>query len=548
MPSLLQNAYNSKAKAGSGDQGSTQVKATFQSATTPGSSITAIVTTAGGLGITHSLTAGWTKQFDLSVRDLQMSVWTRENAPSTTSITASADAYRGMTLRLLEHNGVAQASAVDRKTSSSGESGTASTGSTATTSRPDEVVIGVLASQYASTGQSSFTGGMTKLFEDVTPDGGTQDWERSRTTVHQLITSGTGQFSLSGQLSTQRRWIGVLITFKGSTTGPAKFTSTQQPPQLLSGGRGALTVFGPLRSVLQPAQALIGIGVRARLGPFNDQYRLGGPSGLLIGAGTDYRVESVEGLEGFEVRISDADQPREAGSQRGVDLQVARLIVFKVNFDGSGYPDPRSRVGDLKRALLRALVPQRDADWELIFRLPGEPLRSVWCRPTSMLPSMDPDQAILYDKPFALRAADPRHYAAAVSNLTVPITANRSSPVLATAYNLGDDWAYPVIRITGPTSGLSATRMVLTNTSTGEVFDAAAVLQPGSQLAADMPSLIRALPVDYVTIDGAGKYGAWQPPRTPFRLQPGANELMFEVEPSSATPSCALEWRSTWSG
>lgn len=547
MP-LVQSAFASKAKAGPGDQGSTLIKATFTTPTTPGNYVAAIVTTSGGLEITHLLTSGWVKLKDLAVRDLQVSVWGRENAPSTSSISAYADAYRGMTLRVLELSAVAQASALDRLVFSSGESAAAATGATPTTTRADETVIGILANQYSSTAQSAFAGGMTKLFEDVTPDGGTQDWEQSRTSVHQLVTNATGSFSLSGALSTPRRWIGVLITLKGSTIGPAKFSSTLQPPQLITTGRGRLTVFGPLRSTSQPPQMLAGGSVRARIGPSDHQYRLGGWSGLLIGAGTDYRVESIEGLEGFEVRNSDTDQPREAGALRGVDLQTPRLIAIKVNFDGLGQPLPRHRIEELKAALLRALVPQRDEDWEFIWRHPGQPLKSVYVRPATALPALDPSQVILHNQPFALRAADPRHYSATINQLTVPVTVNRSAPVLATAINVGNGFAYPTIRVAGPAFG-AATRVVLTNLTTTQKFDVAAVLPAGSGLVGDMRAQVTGGRVSPVTIDGTSKYGAWQPPRIPFALAPGVNSLMFEAEPAGASPPlCTVEFRSTWSG
>ncbi len=544
MPALVQSAFNSTKKQGSGGSGSTSVKVTFTAPTTPGSYLLVVVTTAGGQDLTHSLSgSGYTRLADNSEDDLQMTLWGRANAPATSSITANADAYRGMTVRALELSGVAQASAVDKLASNTGSSRSPTTGASGTTSRADEIVIGVLANQYPSTSQSGFSGGLTKLFEDVTPDGGTQDWERSRTTIHQLVTSATGSYALGGTLSTSRAWIAALVTLKGSTTGPANFTSTTQPPQLVSRGGGKLTVFGRFRSSLQPPQMYAGRSVRARIGPFGDQYRLGGWSGLLIGAGTDYRVEAVEGLEGWEVRTSDDDLPRGDGALRGVDLESARQVLFTVNFDGT-----RTQIESRLAALLRALVPQRDEDWELIFRLPGQELRSLYCRPINLIRSLDPRQTVLHNQKFTLRAADPRHYATAISTLTVPISASRVSPSLVQAINTGSGRAYPIIRVDGPPGTVPASRVVLTNVTTGSKFDVAAVLGAGSTLVGDMRARITGAPVSAVTIDGTSKYGAWQAPRVPFVLDPGINQLMFEVEPAGVAPVCSLEYRSTWSG
>ena len=63
-----------------------------------------------------------------------------------------------------------------------------------------------------------------------------------------------------------------------------------------------------------------------------------------------------------------------------------------------------------------------------------------------------------------------------------------------------------------------------------------------------MCARVAGLPVSAVTIDDVSKYGAWQSPRIPLRLQPGINNLMFEVEPAGTAVTCAIEYRSTWSG
>lgn len=542
---LTQSAYNSVKKQGSGSSGSTSVKATFTTPTTPGAYILVILTTSGGVDLTHSIAGGgYSLLLDNSQGDLQQSIWGRVNAPATSSITGQADSYRGMTVRALELSGVAQASAVDKTASDTAYSRYPTTDSSGTTTRADEVVIAALANQYPSTSQSGFSGGFTKLYEDVSPDGGTQDWERHRNTVHMQVTTATGSYRLSGTLSSSRNWIGSLVTLKGGTTGPAKFTSLNQSTQYKIGGNtgSKLTVFGRLRSALQPTQAYIGASVRARIGPSSYQMRLGGWGGLLIGYATDYLIESVEGLEGWEVRTSDDDLPRGDGALRGVDLQAARQILIKLNWTGT-----RAEIETRAATLLRALVPQRDQDWELLYRLPGQPLKSVYCRPTNLIRGLDPVQVLLHSQAITLRAADPRHYAATISTLQVPISASQSSPTLVQANNVGTGLAYPIIRIDG--AGAAASRMTLTNTTTAEKFDVAGVLPVGSSLVGDMQARVTGAPVSAVTIDGTSKYGAWQSPRTPFALAPGVNNLMFEVEPAGlATPTCSLEYRSTWSG
>ena len=545
MATFVQSASASTYKRGDGDRGSVSLRATFTTPTTPGSYVLVVATMAGGEDLEYDLSdSGFTVLSDHDTGDLQVVIWGRANCPALSSITLYGESYRGVTLRLLEYSGVAQASAVDKTTSGSGNSSSASTGTTGTTSQADELVVAVLANQYQSTTQSGFTGGLTKLFEEVVPSGGPQDWERAPTPIHQRNVNATATFSLGATLSSARRWLGTLITFKSLSTGPAKLYSTTQPALYTVGGNSGskLIVFGRLISATQPALYIAGAGVRARIGPANYQYRLGGWSGLTIGSGTDYLLEEITGLEGYEVRTSDDDLPRDDGALRGVDLQTSRLISVKTNFAGT-----RQEIEDRWAALLRYLVPQRDSDWELLFRHPGQPLKSVYVRPTSVLRGLDSVQVFMHTQAFVLRAADPRHYSATISTVAVPITSDRANPSLAQAINIGNANAYPTIRVGGPSAG-AASRVTLTNTSTGGVFDVAATLGQGAELLADMRARVAGLPVSAVTIDDVSKYGAWQSPRTPFALAPGINNLMFEVEPAGTAVTCSLEFRSTWSG
>jgi hypothetical protein len=540
-----QSAGNSVPKAGPGDTGITSVRATFDKPTVAGNLILVVATTAGGVEMKHYLSEpGYTRLDSIAVRDLQLTVWMRENAPSVPWITVHVEAYRSIQLRLFEYPGVAQVGALDRLTRLSGESTKPSTGASGTTSQADELVFGVVANQYASTTQSGFTGGLSRLYESVSPASDDADWERSRHSIHHAGTSAVGSFSLSASLSTTRRWIGLLATFKGASTGPLQVSSTDTPAVLDTGGSGTLTLFGPLSSTDTGPVWDGGEVVRARIGPSDYQYRIGGWDGLLIGAGTPYRVESIEGLEGWQVRTSDDDLPRGAGALRGVDLQAARQILFKVNVASTD----RAEIEHAMDVLYRALVPQRDQDWELLFRHPGRPLRSVRCRPVDLARELNLRQTIVHHQGFALRAVDPRLYSAQIHTVDVPVTPAGADPVIVTADNIGSGPAYPIIRVRGPESGDPARRVVLTNMTTDTRLNVRSLLPAGSMLVADMAAQATGAPRSPITIDGQSKYGAWQAPRREFAIWPGINELMFEVEPVGTVVSCNLEYRSTWSG
>jgi hypothetical protein len=547
MPAVLEQvAYNTIGK----EQGRTCV-ALFSRPTKPGSLIWVVVAAAGTLPSRIAFSSGYTKIGERGQRDIQSVVYFRQNAPSTLWVSAtSLDADKSIQIRALEYSGVAQANALDRVNIESSDSDSPHTGSTGTTAQADELVIATVINQYASTTQYGWSGGLVRLYDTTSPQkyGGDSDsdWERSRLSVHHAIVNKTGSWELEGDLSTERRWQAYITTFRGGTTGPARFTSTQQGPMLQTGGTGSLTVFGPLQSTVT------GLGVPmlrtgsavARVGPFVYQYRLGGWNGLLLGDDTPYRVESTEGLEGWEIRTSDDELPRGDGALRGVDLQASRQVLFKLKVGGT-----QDEVEELMDNLYRALVPQRNEDWDLIWRHPGRPLRMIRCRPINLSRELSWRETLINHQSFALLAADPRHYSASPRQLIVPNTpAGASQPIFASMINEGNGWVYPVIRIAGPATGDPVSRIELINQTSDQAFVVQAILPANATLVGDMEARATGAPRSVVTIDGQSKYGAWQQPRQTFSLGPGENRLYLNTVPAGAPVTCLIEYRDTWSG
>lgn len=545
MPQLEQVAANAVAK-----YQSRTVKVTFARPTTPGNLIVVVCSAAGTLP--SDLTtpgSGFTLIRGGGLRDIQQSVWYRVASPSITSLQVTAlDDNKSLQLRAMEYSGMAQASVLDKVAFRYSENSSPSTGSTGTTAQGDELVLGFVTNQYASTTQYGWTGGLTRLYETTSPQSSRwsqEDWERGRLSVHQAITTTTGNFSLAGRLSSSRRWIALLVTFKGQSTGPARFTSTQNTNVLTHAGAGSLTVFGPLRATVETNVLTTG-GLHARVGPFNYQYRLGGPSGLLIGDDTEYRVESHEGLEGWEIRTSDDELPRGDGALRGVDLQSARQILIELKVGGK-----QVDVEAAMDVLYRALVPQRDQDFELIWRHPGRPLRMVRVRPVNLIRELSWEETVVNHQSFALIAADPRHYSAGVHSVQVASTAEQNIEAIipTVVLNEGNGAAYPLVRIAGPPAGSDpVTRIELVNRSGDVSFVVETVLPSGSTLVGDMEARATGAARSVVTVDGQSKYGAWVHPRNTFRLGPGENRLYLRTTPIGAQVTATLEYRDTWSG
>lgn len=548
MPAVLeQSAANA-----TGKEQTRTCTATFTRATKPGSLIIVVCAAAGTLPSTLRGPTGFTLIGSRSLRDFQAAIWYRAASPSITSVSvASLDADKSLQVRALEYSGMSQAANVlDRVNIESSDSDSPHTGYVGATSQADELIFAFVANQYASTAQYGWWGGLARLYESTSPQryGGDSDsdWERSRMSVHHAIVNQVGFWQLQGRLSSDRRWAGFICTFRGGTSGPARFTSTQQQPVLETGGTGGLTVFGPLTSnavgLSQPM--LRTAGGTARVGPFNYQYRLGGWEGLLVGDDTPFRVESHEGLEGWEIRTSDDELPRGDGALRGVDLQAARQVMFRLKVGGT-----QAEVEEAMDTLYRALVPQRDEDWELIWRHPGRPLRMLRCRPVNIARELSWRETLVNHQAFALLAADPRHYSASRRQVRVPITtATALQPALASAINEGNGRAYPTIRIEGPASGEPVTRVELVNQTNDVSMVVQAVLPRGSTLVGDMEARATGAPRSVVTIDGQSKYGAWQHPRQTFSLGPGENLIYLNTVPAGAPVTCLIEYRDTWNG
>lgn len=524
---------------------------TFDRPTRPGALVVVVVSAAGALPVGLPTPAGFTRITGGGLRDIETAVFYRQNAPAMTQISAGFNPLtpRSIQVRAMEYSGVHQSNALDKVVIRQGESSVPYAGPV-TPSQADSLCLGFVINQY-DTAAYGFSGNLARLFESLSPQrwarGTNVDWERSRLNIFQAIPTALASFSLLARLAVARRWVCIIVCFRGGNTGPVKMTSADpDDPAVTVGGTGSLTVFGRLVSA---DNAVTVTGGPSRISPFNYQYRLGGWSGLLIGSGTEYRVEGTDGLYGWQVRSSDDDLPRGDGSLRGVDLASARQTVFRMNV-GRGREDTERNLA----TLYRALVPRRDQDWELLWRRPTEPLKMMRVRPVDINRETSAAQLLMSEQTFALRAADPRHYAAVPTRVQIPVTPGLGDPTITQVFNAGNAPAYPVITITGPTTGPAVTRVELVNQTALTTFGVSLTLPARSVLVGDMEARITGAPRSVLTLDSQSKYGAWNLPRDPFRIEPdptgrgGYNEIWLRTEPAGAPIVCELTFRSTWSG
>ncbi|GAA3230652.1 hypothetical protein GCM10017691_23810 [Pseudonocardia petroleophila] len=285
--------------------------------------------------------------------------------------------------------------------------------------------------------------------------------------------------------------------------------------------------------------------------------------GLVFGEGCDVMVNSWEGLEGFEARTADSEQPRGDGGIRGLDYMASRLVSFelsiieKIDFDGSIYEE-------LWRKVRSAFQISRADDFELAFKRPGMPERMIRCRPIQLMRS---EKYLSFNRygfpPVVLRAVDPRIYSTEIksANATVytvvsggvelpaelPTEFGAGSQTELVVQNDGEANAFPLLRFYGPVSG-TVTGVKLTNSTTGQVFEVSATISSGQILTADMEAAVTGADQLVVSLDGSSRYGDWELPRAPFFLAPGSNNLRFEVTGTSTNAICNVTWRDTWDG
>lgn len=523
------------------DHHSHRCRTTFTSYTASGSAVLAFAAVTRYAYDSARVTppSGFTTVFVDTDDDVELHCWLLADAPPRHTVEIYAERHRSMQLFCYEISGAAQANTVFGFVSrSANETSTPDTGSVSAPTGPSLAIAAVM-NQYTSTQQSGFTGGFSLVSNIASPAHG-DDGDRGRLTTHIKSATSPGSYSLTAKLSTRRDWVAGIVVLRPGVTGPVRLAVDSTA--LTVDGDANLTAFGPLRA---DANALTVEAEPVAVAPYDYQYRLNGWGGLLIGDWTPYRVEQIDGLEGWQLRTSDQEFPREDGAMRGVDLQAARLVRVKLKVGGE-----QAEVEQLMDQLYRALVPRRNEDWQLIWRHPGRPLRMMWCRPVDLLRGLSWRETLINNQSFDLRAADPRHYAAWERVVPVPVSPLGAPNVTIDAPNLGSGAAHPVIRVRNPVGATPVERVWLVNDTSGAQFDIRAVVPGGSTLLGDMPARVTDTGIarSVITVDGQSKYGAWQFPRRPFALLPGLNTLHLRTEPEGSPVQCELIYRDTWAG
>lgn len=261
-------------------------------------------------------------------------------------------------------------------------------------------------------------------------------------------------------------------------------------------------------------------------------------------------VTDVEGLIGSEARVGDRDMPRGDGAVPGDHYLAPKTPIL------TAVVTSRAALGPLRAALRSS----RTVELPLTFGLDGEQLR-VWCRVVGLEVQHRPGSVHVQ---IALRASDPRVYSEDALSVSVPVyvtggigyhdypgdypkDATSTGGAETVAHNAGDSDAHPLVRVWGPTSGLT-TRVTVTNRTNGSQVDVATDIGAGQILTVRMREYVTGRTDErIVEVSGADRYGAWQSRPQALRLSPGDNVIRLVVE-GAAPSGAALTWRHTWDG
>jgi hypothetical protein len=226
-----------------------------------------------------------------------------------------------------------------------------------------------------------------------------------------------------------------------------------------------------------------------------------GPNGATV---PNVDIEEVSGLEDLDVRVGDREFARQDGDISGLHRAEFREIRFKIEVRSSVLNQTYYDLVTKTREIFTRRADPSDTDGVLTFKLPGEPEQIIRCRPIRRRESRNARTEYgLLPMEILLRAADPRIYAVDTDTSTT---------------NNGNDFAYPILNFGAVTSAS------ITNSTTGDTISISSATGSGN-LIADMDKWVRGTSGLIVYRGSTDNYFAWDLPRRPFRLAPGANSI-----------------------
>ena len=278
----------------------------------------------------------------------------------------------------------------------------------------------------------------------------------------------------------------------------------------------------------------------------NYQFQFGS---FLFGAGTNYQVLNVDGIEGLPALSSqDSDRGYNDGMFSGRDFLRGRTIIFQILVLAGGGNSAQTNFNSLQDNLLV----QQSGTTQMNFKLsPSDSEYIINARVRGMVTSVDPEYTFGYIKAqVTMFCPDPRYFSSTVTTATMTVqpplgrTYNRTYNLTygggslsssTTITNAGRWTTYPTITITGP-----VTNPTVGNITTGQYITI-------NYNLANTDTLVIDLDQKTVTLNGAYARNLLAGNSTWFGAPPGSSNYYFTgTNTTAGVTSATVTYRSAW--
>jgi hypothetical protein len=262
---------------------------------------------------------------------------------------------------------------------------------------------------------------------------------------------------------------------------------------------------------------------------------------VLMGSGTNYIMESMEGLDDMpELRADDSDRMDDHGSIAGLDLLPARTITATLDvYDSAGHAAIMARY----RTLARAMAPSR-IELPLVFQRPGEVKKQVFVRPRRRsLPSTYDVAHGLAKGSLAWYAPDPRIYSLIEHSQVITIAAGATS-ASASISNVGDFRSAPRFTIAGTGTNPRIAVSAQTPNRDGTHYNGRTTAIDYAMGAGDTFAVSSRLKT--ITLNGAQAYSKKRTDSQWFELMPGTQTITVSRTGTTGTQTYTVYWYDAW--
>ncbi|MGI8426223.1 MAG: phage distal tail protein [Actinomycetota bacterium] len=254
---------------------------------------------------------------------------------------------------------------------------------------------------------------------------------------------------------------------------------------------------------------------------------------LLIGKGTSYTIEEIEGLGVPDLDDRDIPLMSDHGAAAGLDLLNSRPIRANIHVKGTAGADILGKM----QVLAKMFRPQRvtDSDAFLALFLPGLPKVRFGGRPRRASWNTDVWIAVGFVRAsWEFVALDPVAYALTQASQVISIGAGSTSNT-GTVTMGGDFRSRPILEIQGPA----------TNPRISNAADANRQVKIDIALLSS-ETLIVDVAAKTATVAGVDKYGSVRTDNQWFDLLPGANLLTFSRSTTTGVANLTVKSRDAW--